>query len=79
MVTYRDLTNIPPAAKRKKQDADSNLDDNDGDNYEDARSDEYPEVVFPINHLLHTMWKQVEVFAAGKLVSSGSSNYHYKS
>ena len=25
------------------------------------------------------MWKQVEVFAAGKLVSSGSSNYHYKS
>ena len=25
------------------------------------------------------MWKQVEVFAAGKLVSSESSNYHYKS
>ena len=25
------------------------------------------------------MWKQVEVFAAGKLVSSGSSNYHFKS
>ena len=25
------------------------------------------------------MWKQVEVFLGGKLVSSGSSNYHYKS
>ena len=25
------------------------------------------------------MWKQVEVFLGGKIVSSGSSNYHYKS
>ena len=32
VVNYSDLTNIPPAAKRKKRDADSNLDDNDGDN-----------------------------------------------
>ena len=38
-----------------------------------------PEVVFPVNHLLLTMWKQVKVFAGGKLISSGSSNFHYKS
>ena len=37
------------------------------------------DIVFPINHLLQSMWKQVEVFLGGKLVSSGSSNYHYKS
>ena len=37
------------------------------------------EIVFPVNHLLQSMWKQVEVFLGGKLVSSGSSNYHYKS
>ena len=37
------------------------------------------DIVFPINHLLQSMWKEVEVFLGGKLVSSGSSNYHYKS
>ena len=37
------------------------------------------EVVFPVNHLLRSMWKQVEVFIGGKLISSGSTNYHYKS
>ena len=37
------------------------------------------EVVFPVNHLLRSMWKQVEVFVGGKLISSGSTNYHYKS
>ena len=37
------------------------------------------DIVFPINHLLQSMWKQVEVYLGGKLVSSGSSNYHYKS
>ena len=37
------------------------------------------DIVFPINHLLQSMWKQVEVFLGGKLVSSRSSNYHYKS
>ena len=36
------------------------------------------EVVFPINHLLHSMWNQVEVFLGGKLISSGSTNFHYK-
>ena len=36
-------------------------------------------IVFPINHLLQYMWKQMEVFLGGKLVSLGSSNYHYKS
>ena len=36
------------------------------------------DIVFPINHLLQSMWKQVEVILGGKLVSSGSSNYHYK-
>ena len=36
------------------------------------------EVVFPVNHLLQSMWKQVEVFLGGKLVSSGSNNYHCK-
>ena len=38
-----------------------------------------PDIVFPINHLLQSMWDQVEVFLGGKLVSSGSSNNHYKS
>ena len=37
------------------------------------------EIVFPVNHLLQSMWKQVKVLLGGKLVSSGSSNYHYKS
>ena len=37
------------------------------------------DIVFPINHLLQSMWKQVEVFLSGKLVSSRCSNYHYKS
>ena len=37
------------------------------------------EIVFPVNHLLQSLWKQVEVLLGGKLVSSGSSNYHYKS
>lgn len=37
------------------------------------------DIVFPINHLLQSMWKQVEVFLGGKLVSTGSTNYHYKS
>ena len=36
-------------------------------------------IVFPINHLLQSMWEQVKVYLGGKLVSSGSSNYHYKS
>ena len=36
-------------------------------------------IVFLINHLLQPMWKQVEVYLGGKLVSSRSSNYHYKS
>ena len=35
--------------------------------------------VLSVNHLLQSMWKQVEVLLGGKLVSSGSSNYHYKS
>ena len=37
------------------------------------------DIVFLINHLLQSMWKQVEVYLGGKLVSLGSSNYHYKS
>ena len=37
------------------------------------------DIVFTINHLLQSMWKQVKVFLGGKLVSSRSSNYHYKS
>ena len=37
------------------------------------------DIVFPINRLLQSMWKQVEMFLGGKLVSSGRSNYHYKS
>ena len=36
------------------------------------------DIVFPINHLLQSMWKQVEVYLGGILVGSGSSNYHYK-
>ena len=36
------------------------------------------DIVFPINHLLQSMWKQVEVFLGGKLVSL-RSRYHYKS
>ena len=37
------------------------------------------DIVLPINHLLQSMWKQVELYLGGKLVSSRSSNYHYKS
>ena len=37
------------------------------------------EIVFPVNHMLQSMWKQVEVLLGGKHVCSGSSNYHYKS
>ena len=31
------------------------------------------DIFFPINHLLQSMWKQVEVFLGGKLVSSGKN------
>ena len=36
------------------------------------------DVVFPVNHLLRSMWKDVEVTMGGKKVSTGSNNYHYK-
>ena len=57
------------------------INDNDIDenNNEKMKQNMVKELVFPVNHLLHTMWKQVEVFAGGKLISNGSSNYHYKS
>ena len=35
--------------------------------------------VFPINHLLQSMWKYVEVYVGGKLISHGSDNFPYKS
>lgn len=37
------------------------------------------DIVLPINHLLQSMWSQVEVFFNGKLVSCGTTNFHYKS
>ena len=46
---------------------------------EEAKATNSKEVAFPINHLLQSMWKQVEVYLGGKLVSAGSTNYHYKS
>ena len=61
--------NEPPSLKEVLDENNNNINDKktDGD------------VVFPINHLMRTMWKQVEVFVGGKLISSGTSNYHYKS
>ena len=35
--------------------------------------------VGPVNHLLQSMWKQVEVFLGGKLVTPGTTNYPHKS
>lgn len=37
------------------------------------------DVVFPVNHMFQSMWQQVEIFLGGKLVSTGSTNFHYKS
>ena len=77
----RKYMNVKNVNNREKQDVDNNENPDGGENYvyNNNNQDSSPEIVFPINHLLHTMWKQVEVFAGGKLISSGSSNYHYKS
>ena len=73
--------NVPLTAKITDKDAEKpSLDDDDDDAM--SKKDDAPktlEVVFPVNHLLQSMWKQVEVYLGGKLVSSGSTNYHYKS
>ena len=74
-----DYSHIPPETPQNRKKRDSNPEDYDANNSDNKSNSSFPEVVFPINHLLHTMWKQVEVFAGGKLISSGSSNYHYKS
>ena len=35
--------------------------------------------VWIVNHLLCSLWKQVEVFIGGKLITPGTANFHYKS
>ena len=34
--------------------------------------------VWIINHFLRSMWKQVEVFIGGKLITPGTANFHFK-
>lgn len=45
----------------------------------DPNSDTVPDMVVPVNHLLQSMWKQVEVYWGGKLVTPGSTDFPYKS
>ena len=35
--------------------------------------------VYPVNHLLRSMWKEVEIVMGNKKVSISENNYHYKS
>ncbi|KAK3915987.1 hypothetical protein KUF71_006055 [Frankliniella fusca] len=44
----------------------------------DLSATDSPDVA-PVNYLLHTMWKQVDVELNGTLVSQASTNYHYRS
>lgn len=62
---YLDLWNTLLWARIKIRDGDGNIptaEDN----------------VWVVNHILRTLWKQVEVYIGGKLVTPGTNNYHYK-
>ena len=37
------------------------------------------DTVFPVNHLLRSMWKKVDVYIGGINVTGNQENYHYKS
>ena len=47
----------------------------DGQGYAPTKEDN----VWVINHLLRSLWRQVEVSVGGKLVTPGTANFHYKS
>lgn len=63
---YLDLKNTLLWVKTKIRDAEGNVPAAD-------------DIVFPVNHPLRSMWKQVEVYVGGKLVTTGTANYHFKS
>ena len=77
----RDADNRAPVTYVPRKKESENPDDNVSMDLPTPKkeSNKNVEVVFPINHLLQSMWKQVEVYLGGKLVSSGSTNFHYKS
>ena len=37
------------------------------------------DVAFPTNHLLRTLWKKVDVYFGGEIVTGTEDNFHYKS